>query len=166
MRLIAFLCRLVGVLSAALFTAAAAIICYEVAMRYFGVPTRWAQDLALYFMIGGAFLGQAAVMLDDGHVRVDVFISLMPRRVRVLCVRATLAVSLIYAAAMAWEGFGQAMFSLEINRMSTSLFRIPLWIPEMAIPVGFGLLVLAIVYQIVRPKAAEPEKEHRSLNEL
>jgi TRAP-type C4-dicarboxylate transport system permease small subunit len=166
MRMISYLCRFAGVLSAILFTAAALVICYEVLLRYLGIPTRWAQDLAVYFMIGGAFLGQGAVMLDDAHVRVDVFIRMMSDRLRVFCVRLTLAIGLIYTAAMTWEGYVQSSFSREIGRMSTSLFRIPTWIPEAAIPIGFGLLSLAILYQIIRPKIATVEDELNSFNEL
>lgn len=166
MRVISILCRLAGVISALLFTGAAFVVCYEVFMRYIGLPTRWGQDLAIYFMIAGAFLAQGAVMHEDGHVRVDVFIQLFPKWLRVLSVRITLLVGLVYAVAMTWEGFGQAAFSYEIGRMSTSLFRIPTWIPEATIPIGFGLLVLAIIYQVIRPDVAGPDREFTSVNEL
>jgi TRAP-type C4-dicarboxylate transport system permease small subunit len=35
--------------------------------------------------------------------------------------------------------------------MSTSLFRIPTWIPETAMPVGFALLVVAMIVRIIVP---------------
>ncbi len=153
------ICRVAGVIAAMLFTGAAVVITYEAIMRYSGAPTSWAQDLAIYFMIVGAFLSQAAVMLEDGHVRVDIVLGFFSSRFRVMAIRTTLAISLIYVAVVAWQGAMQAWDSFEIGRKSTSLFRIPTWIPEAAIPVGFVLLALAVISQIRRPKAATLQEE-------
>jgi TRAP-type C4-dicarboxylate transport system permease small subunit len=159
MKILEIICRVAGILAALLFTGAAIVITYEAVMRYSGAPTSWAQDLAIYFMIVGAFLSQAAVMLEDGHVRVDIFLSFVPDALRVLSIRITLAIGIIYVGIVTWESLFQAMDSYEIGRKSTSLFRIPTWIPESALPIGFGLLLIAILMQIRRPKAASLQKE-------
>jgi C4-dicarboxylate transporter DctQ subunit len=152
-------CRLAGMLATTLFVGAALVICYEAIMRYAARPTDWAQDLAMYFMIAGAFLSQASVMLEDSHVRVDVFLQTMGARAQRFWIRVTLALSLVYVAVAAWQTCLQAANSYAIGRMSTSLFRIPTWIPEATMPVGFALLAVAIVIRIAIPYRKDVAEE-------
>jgi C4-dicarboxylate transporter DctQ subunit len=148
-----------GVLSAFLFMLAAFVIVYETVSRYLGHPTSWGQDFAVYFMIAGAFLCQGAVMLDDGHVRVDFFIHQMGPRISEIAVRVTLAIALVYIAAMTWQGAEMALHSYETGKLSTGLFRAHMWIPEASIPLGFGLLFIAAVIRVLQPKIATMSEE-------
>ena len=144
--------RSLGVVSAFLFLGSSLVIAYETLMRYLGMPTSWAQDFAIYFMIAGAFLSQGSVMLEDGHVRVDFFIDVMGSRIRRICVRVTLAISLAYIGVMAWQGALMTIKSYNSGKTSTGLFLIRMWLPESAIPIGFALLFVAAVIRILRPK--------------
>lgn len=53
------------------------------------VPASWTEELAQYTLIFLAFIGAAAVMRDDGHIAITVFVGRMgkgPRRVlNVIC---------------------------------------------------------------------------------
>jgi C4-dicarboxylate transporter DctQ subunit len=161
------LCRLAGMLATTLFVGAALVICYEAVMRYAARPTDWAQDLAMYFMIAGAFLSQASVMLEDSHVRVDVFLQMMSAHAQRFWIRATLALTLAYVCVAAWQTLLQAANSYDIGRMSTSLFRIPTWIPEATMPIGFALLAVAIVIRIAIPYRKDVAEEvDESLQQL
>ena len=54
---------------------------YEIVMRYvFSAPTKWAFDLS--YMLGGAFfvLGQGYTLLQNKHVRIDIFYSRLSLR--------------------------------------------------------------------------------------
>ena len=167
LRLATVMCRVAGVVATAFFVGAAFVITYETVLRYAGRPTDWAQDLAMYFMIGGAFLSQASVMLDDSHVRVDVFLQSMRRATQRFWVRATLALSLLYVLVAAWQMAVQTLNSYTVGRMSASLFRIPTWIPESAMPVGFALLALAIVVRVLVPYRKDLKDEvDESLQQL
>jgi len=148
-----------GVVSAFLFLSCSFVIVFETIMRYLGSPTSWAQDFAVYFMIVGAYLCQGSVMLEDGHVRVDFFIEMMGHRIRDICVRVTLALSLAYIGAMAWHGAIMALRSFHTGKTSTGLFLIKMWIPESAIPIGFALLFVATIIRILKPKISTMGQE-------
>ncbi|CAK7041119.1 TRAP-type C4-dicarboxylate transport system permease small subunit [Kerstersia gyiorum] len=148
------ICRLAGVIAAVLLVTVAGIVTYEIVARYLGMPTRWVHDLAIFLVIIAAFLVQASVMLEDAHVRVDVFVEMMSSKWQRVCFRATLAFALPYVAAMAWNGGVLALDAWETGRMTPGLFRMPYWIPYSAIPLGFGLLFIAMVLQIWRPRRA------------
>lgn len=146
---ITLLSRFAGALAGLAFVVAAVIITYETCARYAGSPTYWAQDLAVYLMIAGAFLSQAAVMIDDGHVRVDLIIGALGPAVQKFLLRLTLLLSMIYVAVLTWYGAALVVESFTQGRMVAGLFRIPTWIPELAIPVGGVLLLLAMIVRIV-----------------
>ncbi len=159
MKPIVFVIRALGVFSAFLFLASALVIAFETVMRYLGSPTSWAQDFAVYFMIVGAFLCQGSVMLEDGHVRVDLFLDMMHKKTREFFVRVTLAISLAYMGAMAWHGGKMAYRSFVTGKTSTGLFLVDMWIPESAIPIGFAFLFVAAVIRILWPKVATMREE-------
>lgn len=166
MKAIITVIRALGVVAAFLFLASSLVIAFETVMRYLGHPTSWAQDFAIYFMIIGAFLCQGAVMLEDGHVRVDFFIDFFSKRVREFLVRMTLAISLAYIGAMAWWGGKMALRSFMTGKTSTGLFEMKMWIPESAIPIGCAFLFVATLIRIFKPKIAtmhEELKEHLPL---
>jgi TRAP-type C4-dicarboxylate transport system permease small subunit len=152
-------CRVFGFIAGLCFFVASLVVTYETCARYLGSPTSWAQDVAVYLMIYGAFLCQAAVMIDDSHVRVDLIIGQMSPQWRKACVRYTLLLGMIYVAVLGWSGGGMTYLAYHFHRMSTGLFRIPIWIPEFAIPLGCALLLLAMAVRVVQVRMHNMEQE-------
>lgn len=150
MRAIRLIVRAGGLLAAFLLVLTAFVIVYEAVVRYLGMPTTWAQDMAVYLMIAGGFISAGTVMLEDGHVRVDAFINFFDARVRNLLLAFGLVLSLIYVGVLVWQSLEMTIGSYMIGRMSTSLFRVPTWISESSIVVGSVLLFLAMLVEIVR----------------
>lgn len=162
MSLITIISRGVAFLAALLLLGCSVAIFIEIVARYAGYPTSWAQDVAIYCMIAGAFLCQAAVMLDDGHVRVDLLINQLPERMRNFLIRLTLALSLIFIAIVFWYTLQTTMRSFRLGLMSTGLFRVPLWLVQGSMPIGFGLLFLAVIVRIISPTPPRRE-DHLNL---
>ena len=72
---------------------------------------------------------------------------------------AVLALSLI----VAWYGFEIFWDSFERGRTTGSLLNLPVWIPELAVPVGFALLAIQCVIELSRTwrfGAPELHSEH------
>lgn len=160
------LCRWSGIIAAFLFVATAFIITYEALMRFLGSPTSWAFELSIFLVIIGAFLVQAVVMLEDAHIRVDVFVDMMSEKWRKFFFRLTLAAGLPYVLAMAWKGGTLTIEAAQSGRMTPGMFRMPYWVPYSAIPIGFGLLAIAVIIQIWRPRrAADAESAAREVAE-
>lgn len=147
-KLIIAICRVSGVISGLLLFGSAVVITIEIVARYLGSPTSWAQDTAMLLVIIGAFLSPAAIMIDDGHVRVDVFIGRLSERTQKMLIRLTLSIATIYAAVLIWTGIDLTWQSYETGLMSTGLLRVPLWISQIALPIGAVLLLAAMVVRI------------------
>jgi len=148
LKFITAICRVSGVISGLLLFSSAVVINIEIIARYLGSPTSWGLDTAMLLMIIGAFLSPAGIMINDGHVRVDVFTSLMSEQVQKCLVRLTLSVATIYAMVLIWTGFDLTWQSYEIGLMTTGLLRVPMWISQIALPIGAVLLLGAMIVRI------------------
>lgn len=137
------LSRICGVTAALMIFASVFIVCQLVFMRYvMNASTVWQTEVVTYLMIGATLLGMPYVQLLRGHINVDLlplYLQKAPRKVLfafcVLIQAATCAVVAFYSAELflqAWNG----------GWRSSSVFGSPLWIPYLAMPLGFGLMVL------------------------
>jgi TRAP-type C4-dicarboxylate transport system permease small subunit len=136
-------------LCAALTLAMGAIIVYEVVARsVFNTPTIWVQEVAVYMLLAHAFIGLAATSHADEHIRVDLLTRKLNARVRqVLEILVCTAVA-GFACIALWGGWEMASQSLEYGRRSLTLLAVPQWLPQLLLPIGMGLLVLATLARI------------------
>jgi TRAP-type C4-dicarboxylate transport system permease small subunit len=147
-KFITAVCHASGVLSGLLLFGSAVVITIEIVARYLGAPTSWGQDSAMLMVIIGAFLSPASIMIDDGHVRVDVFTGQLSEATQKRLVRLTLSVATIYAIVLIWTGIDLTWQSYQIGLMTTGLLRIPMWISQIALPIGAVLLLGAMIVRI------------------
>lgn len=142
-RVVHALSRLCGIAAAMMILASVLIVCQLVFMRYvLNESTVWQTEIVTYLMVGATMLGMPYVQLLRGHINVDLlplYLKKTPRKVLfVLCVLVQLsacAIIAFYSAELfvqAWNG----------GWRSSSVFGTPLWIPYLAMPLGFGLTVL------------------------
>jgi len=54
-----------------------------------------------------------------------------------------------------------ALNSYQLNMLSTSTLRVPLFIPQLSLPVGFAMLALQFLANLLNPDSAVQEKEGR-----
>jgi C4-dicarboxylate transporter DctQ subunit len=162
--MIEVLSRGATVLMAALRIAAGAMLALSVAInfaniigRYFlSVSLPWAEEAMLFLMIGCVFLGAGPVGWAGRHIRMDVVVSLLPRRARkafdVLSDLATI-VTCLALAIFAWPVMTMLT---ELDQRSQSA-NIPLVIPQAALPLGLGLMALLVAVRLIVQGTAHPD---------
>lgn len=132
-------------LCAATLLAIAAIVVYEVAARYlFNAPTLWSQEISVYLLLACAFLGFAPTMQAGEHIRIDLLVRRFGTRARSALELATCLAIAAFAVIAAWGGYETVRQSLRYGRRSLTLLAVPLWIPQLVVPLGM-LLLLAVV---------------------
>jgi TRAP-type C4-dicarboxylate transport system permease small subunit len=67
---------------------------------------------------------------------------------KILCY-ITLSVSILIVGVMLFYGYEYWHFAWERNWKSDTVWGVRLWIPYLSIPVGFGLLMLQLVADLV-----------------
>ena len=131
-------------LCAALILALCAIVLYEIAARYlFGAPTIWAQEISVYLLLACAFFGFAPTMHAGEHIRIDLLVKRLGANARSALELATCLAVAAFAAVAAWGGYETVLQSLRYGRRSLTLLAVPVWIPQLVVPLGMLLLCAA-----------------------
>ena len=125
---------------------------YGVIRRYlFRSPEPYSYELSTIFLLWTFVLALAYLEKLDGHLRVDFFVVLLPKKLRLFMLNvAGPMFGLVFCYVLTWEGWKVAMYSLEIGEKSMSVWAVPLFPVKIVIPVGYGLLCIVLVLKIIR----------------
>jgi TRAP-type C4-dicarboxylate transport system permease small subunit len=147
---VAWLSRLGGIGAVALLLAAVLVICQMVFVRYVLQGSAiWQHEFATFSLICATFIGAPYVLLTHGHVNVDLLpVYLGPRGRFALALLAAL-ISLTFCIILGWYGFGFWYQSYVEDWHAQTVWRPPLWVPYLAVPLGMGLLSLQYVAEIL-----------------
>lgn len=121
----------------------------QVVMREMQMQLPAADDISAYLCVSTTFFALAATFKRGELIRVGMGLDKLspaPRR------WAELLVLVLAAALVAYITFWTAQdmwFSWEIEEVAQGTVPIPLWIPKLAVPFGTGLLLVAILDELV-----------------
>ncbi len=150
LRLVAAISTLAGWCSAGMIVLAVGITCQMIFIRFvLNGSTVWQTEAVIYLMVAATLIGLPYVQQLRGHVNVDLFPLALPPRARyVLCI-ITLSVSILIVGVMLFYGFEYWHFAWDRGWRSDTVWGVRLWIPYLSIPVGFALLMLQLVADLV-----------------
>lgn len=162
------LTRIENVLAASTLGLATLIAIVAVVLRYFfGVFVFWSEEAIIYLIIYSTFLGAVITLRHNEHVNVDVFGAFLAERGRRAFAVLAAAITVVYLVcigAFAWL----LLFEPFSTSTITPSLKLPLWVVEAAVPIGFTLMFLRAIEILVRTARggeAFPEG-HRSLLEV
>ncbi|MEC7669265.1 MAG: TRAP transporter small permease, partial [Pseudomonadota bacterium] len=146
LRAVAALSTLAGWTSAAMIVAAVGITCQMIFIRFvLNGSTVWQTEAVIYLVIAATLIGLPYVQRLRGHVNVDLIpISLAPKA-RFGMFLCTSILSIVIVAIMLWYGFEYWHFAWDRGWRSDTVWGVRLWIPYLALPVGFGLYLLQLI---------------------
>lgn len=123
---------------------------YEVVSRsFFGSPTTWATELSIYAIIGSCFLGGAFAVRTYSHIAVDLLVNAVNDFWKTVLAYISNVLGLLFSVIFTIYGFAHVANTFKLGTTSTSLLRIPMYLPELLLPVGGILLIIAFVLQII-----------------
>lgn len=118
--------------------------------RYiFGRTFIAADEVQIYIMVYIAFLGAAVATWRRLHLRMDVLVHRLPRGVQGALATTELILVVALAAFVLYvsSGYVKQMAGLDARSQNAG---IPMWIPHSAIVIGFGLIAVLAVLQIIQ----------------
>ena len=116
--------------------------------RYFlSVSLSWAEEAMLFLMIGCVFLGAGPVGWMGRHIRMDIVVSLLPPRARMVLDLLSDLVTIATCVALAIFAWPVMTMLADFDQRSESA-NIPLVIPQAALPVGLLVMALLIAIRI------------------
>jgi TRAP-type C4-dicarboxylate transport system permease small subunit len=130
-------------------------ISYEAVARAFNAPTIWVFETTLYAFIFLGFLGNALAVQAGAHFRVSLLPEMFPEKRWLFDLIGQVA-TLVFAILIMASGIYFMWYSISNRILSASLLEIPLWIPQLAIPLGgLGLLLQTLVQMVTGEKPVD-----------
>jgi len=110
----------------------------------------WTLEFILYFMIWSTFLGASHVLKRGEHIRLNILIGrLSPTKQKYLDL-ITNVIGLGFSVMLAISGFHLVYDAYVTGETSSSLARVPMWIPYSIMPLAGILLVLRFLERFPR----------------
>jgi len=127
------------------------IIGYDVVMRHiFNDPTIWADEVSCYLLVGVTFLGAAYTLTMGGHIHVETLVVRLNPKTRQRLEFVTAVLSLAFLVVLTRQNYWLVKDSFVSTKISATLLRTPLYIPQLLIAVGLTWLCLQLLVHILR----------------
>lgn len=132
-----------------LYPAILVVILTDVIGRnFFHTPLSWAIEGSGLFLIGGIFLAVPRVELDKGHILLDIVYANYSKRTKLICDMLTRAIASLWMLAATIRSAVEIPTSYLLNESGAD-FRYPFWPMRVIMTLGFLMLTLALVYNVV-----------------
>lgn len=133
--------RLEHILIAALLTVMILMAFSQIVLRnFFATGIAWGDAMVRYLVVWVGFVGAAIAAKEGKHITIDV----LSRWITGAGSSAIQAISHFSSAAicglLTWAGIKFIWFEAQMG--GTTFFQLPVWVPELIIPVTFGLMTL------------------------
>lgn len=138
-----------GVLGALALVAIGLLILASVGARQIGRIVPSADDLTAFTVAGSAMLPLAYAFRHGAHIRVDLVIGHVRGAARTAMEALVLAVAFAMVAFFAYATFDLVSDSLMFEEVSQGMLKIPMWLPQLTLPVGAALFALALLDDLV-----------------
>lgn len=145
LKVVGLLSTACGIASALMIVASVAITCQMIWIRFvLNGSTVWQTEVVIYLMIGATMIGLPYVQRLRGHVNVDLLPLALPMGLRKVLAVVTLGTGMAVVGVMVFYGAELFWVAWERGWRSDTVWGAKLWVPYLAIPVGFGLYLLQL----------------------
>jgi TRAP-type C4-dicarboxylate transport system permease small subunit len=145
-KIIDVLTKIAGFIAGLCILVTAFLIVYEIIVRgIFNSPTEWVLEISVYLILTAGFLGLAVAYRRNAHVRVDLITGRLDGRARCVLDTVTTLLGIVFFFVFMTESMDVVLTSIEFNRLSPSILRTPLWIPQMSLVIGGFLILMQMV---------------------
>lgn len=150
-----WICRGMTAASVGIIMILAIPVTYNAILREFRYPTIWAFEVVGYALIAGGFLGNPLALKSGAHFRVMLLQHWAPRSWRFLSIFSLVA-TLLFAALLIGTGTYLVWYSWSNHILSGTILDDPLWIPQLAIPLGgIGLFLQTLILLVTGHEPSE-----------
>jgi TRAP-type C4-dicarboxylate transport system permease small subunit len=147
-------------LSVTLAAADLVLVVLEVVSRSVGSTIVWTEELSRWCTIWMTFIGASVILREGGHIRVEYFISICPRTIKILITLLGEFAVLFFLVFLTVIGWNVAVDAL---RVQGDIILIPKFFPKVALAIGAGLMVIHQVHHILRHFIPDQMAEKLSL---
>ena len=141
------LCRFAESVAVLMLLAVTTLVMIQVfARELFNDGAPWADELARFCGLGLIFLAVPLLLLKDGHVRVDMFINLLPRAPRRVADVVNESLILLFCVLYLASGW---LFMQRAGKFASPALAIPNLVYYMPAAIGMALTLLAAIDRVL-----------------
>lgn len=141
---------LCGWIAASMILISVFITCQMIFVRFMlRQSTIWQTETVIYLMIAATMLGLPYVQKQRGHVNVDLlplWLRPLPRKILAIIVIGS---GIGVLSIMGYYAFEHWHLAFQRGWRSSSVWGPPLWIPYLAMPLGFALFILQLLADLL-----------------
>ena len=136
------------------------VICADVLLRNVRIVpgmlgVSWANEVTEYALYLITMLTAPWLLRQGQHIRIDVLLRAIPRRLAWYCEWAVDAIALACCCVIALYGVKAVLSSHAINGMVVKVLSVPEWWLLAPLPVTFALLAIEVLFRMERLHAAD-----------
>ena len=133
--------RLEKILIAVLLTAMILLAFLQIVLRnFFSTGIDWGDSLVRYLVVWVGFIGAAIAVRENKHLTIDILSRWISGAGNSIVQPVSHLISAVVCGLLTWAGIKFTMFEAQMG--STAFFDLPVWIPELIIPLTFGVMTL------------------------
>lgn len=156
--------QVLAALSGVAVGAAACVLTWEVAGRYFlKIPSDWQDELSVFLLIGATFLSAGWVQARRGHVAIEALSAILPPGVESLRARLADLLSFLFCLFFTWKCWTLWHEAWDDGQITSSAWGPPLWIPYGLMAVGMTVLTAQLLLQLLSPPPPVRSAEERAM---
>ena len=138
-----------GVAAALAMVAICVLMLAQAAGREAGVLIRGAEDIVAWLDAACAFLALAHTFRRGDLVRVGVFLDKLSTRTRWYAELFALTMTALFVAYILWAVTRFVYDSWQFKEVAQGLLRVPIWIPQLSLPLGIAIFFVAVLDELV-----------------
>ena len=110
----------------------------------------WAEEVIVYIVVWAIMIIASQLVRNDGHVRPDLVLRLLPVRVQRWIEMFNCLVAIVFMCGLVYYGKQVVDTALLLDQRSSSDLQFPLWIYYASLPVGGGLMLVRYLIRLYR----------------
>lgn len=148
-------------LAALLILAMSCWITYDVLARnLFGISSPWSFDLSEYSLVWITFLAAPWVLLQNGHVRIEIVVEVLPLKAQKTLGILVSILGIAVCGILTWQTGVAAVEYVQGDIAMPRIWRIPKIWPYIVVPVGSAMLTIAFLARLFF-YATDPDPERQ-----
>ncbi|GAX88816.1 TRAP transporter small permease [Effusibacillus lacus] len=106
------------------------------------------EEAVRYLIVWCIFIGASLALKNDKHITIDILLKRLPEKIRIGFQTLAFLLGLGLCLFIFFKGVNLVWHSYLISEKSTSAWRMPMFIPKLAVPVGAILISFRFLEKI------------------
>lgn len=126
-----------------------AVVTAEIVMRnFFGQSLQLSEEFGGYLLVATMFLGFADSYRAGALMRIEMIYDALTPRARAIVDLVYDVLAFVAVGILAWFGLRMVISSINRGSQAPTLIETPLWIPQLSIPIGLSVLLVALALAV------------------